>query len=551
MKLFDGVRPLTRRTAARDGMAGFNIAAMSIPQVLGYARIAGMPLATGLHTALIAPIIFALFGSSRHLVVAADSATAAILAGSVSPIAAPGSPAYVSLVTTVALLTAGLLLLARIFKLGFLADFLSRTVLVGFLAGVGVQVGVAVAGDMLGVATPARSTLVQAWQILHGLAGISIPSLIISALVIAGILIGKQRAPRAPLALLFVAAAILASRFLHLSDYGVAELGPLQGGIPRFGLPQPTWSQAVALLPVAASCFMVILAQSAATARAFAERYGERVDEDADILGLAAANAAAAFGGTFVVNGSPTQTAMAERSGARSQFAQIVFALTVLVVLVTVAGWLRDLPRCVLASIIFTIAINLIDINTLLAMRRESPGEYALALTTAAAVAAIGVEQGVLLAVVLSLLRHVRHSYKPHTAVLKFVQDVGWREEPAIPGVQSARGLLVYRFNADLFYANAARFSDEVRSLVHGAPAPLGWLVVEADAITNLDYSAARTVHVLLDDLSRRGVQVAFARVGPTLRADMDRHGISAVIGAARIFATRHDALDLVRSDAS
>jgi MFS superfamily sulfate permease-like transporter len=242
---------------------------------------------------------------------------------------------------------------------------------------------------------------------------------------------------------------------------------------------------------------------------------------------------------------------MADRAGARSQVAQIVFALTVLVVLVTVAAWLKDLPRCVLAAIIFTIAINLIDLKTLAAMRRESPGEYGLALITAAAVAAIGVEQGVLLAVVLSLLRHVRHSYQPHTAVLRQVQGGGWQEAAAVPGAQTEPGLIVYRFNADLFYANAVRFSDEVRSLVQGAPAPLRWLVVEADAITNLDYSAARTLHLLLDGLSRRGVQVAFARVGPTLRADMDRHGVTPLIGAARIFATRHDALELVRGGPS
>jgi SulP family sulfate permease len=399
---------------------------------------------------------------------------------------------------------------------------------------------------MLGVAAPSRSTPIQAWQILHGLGAVSVPTLVLSVLVVAGILIGKRLVPRAPLPLVFVVAAIIASRFLHLGDHGVAVIGPLQGGLPRFGLPQASWSQTLALLPVAASCFLVILAQSAATARAFAERYDERVDENADILGLAAANAASSLGGAFVVNGSPTQTALADRAGARSQFAQIVFALTVLVVLLTVAVWLKDLPRCVLAAIIFTIAINLIDLKTLHAMRRESPGEYMLALTTAAAVAAIGVEQGVLLAVVLSLLRHVRHSYQPHTAVLRYVQGAGWREEPALPGALSAPGLIIYRFNADLFYANAGRFAEEARSLVQGAPAPPHWLVIEADAITNLDYSAARTVLVLLDDLKRQGVQVVFARVGPTLRADMDRHGISAVIGQARIFATRHDALDLV-----
>ena len=544
-KLFAGVRPITRESAARDGLAGVTIAAMSIPQVLGYARIAGMPLVSGLYTALLAPVAFALFGSSRHLVVAADSATAAILAGSVSTMAAPGSAAYLALVTAVALLTAGLLLVARILKLGFLADFLSRTVLVGFLAGVGVQVGVAMVGDMIGVAAPSRNTLVQAWQICAGAPHLSGLTLALSLVVVAGVLIGKRFAPKAPLPLVFVVGMILASHMWGLSGHGVAVIGPLQTGLPRFGLPAIGWRQAIALLPIAASCVVVILAQSSATARAFGARYDERVDENADILGLAAANAAAALGGAFVVNASPTQTAMADRAGGRSQLAQLVFAVSVFVALLTVVGLLADLPRCVLAAIIFTIGIGLVDIKTLAAIRRESPGEWLLALTTAAAVAGLGVEQGVLLAVLLSLMRHVRHSYQPHTAVLKHAPAAGWQEQPATPGTQTAPGLIVYRFNADLFYANAFRFTDEVRSLVQGAPAPVRWLVVEADAITDLDYSAARTLRTLLQDLKRQKIDVVFARVGPALRADMDRHGVTAVVGEDRIFSTRHRALAL------
>jgi high affinity sulfate transporter 1 len=549
-RLFQAIRPLAPKTAARDGLAGLTIAAMSIPQVLGYARIAGMPLVSGLYTALLAPLAFAVFGSSRHLVVAADSATAAILSGALAGKATAGSPTYLSLVATVALLTAAMLLLARLFKLGFLADFLSRTVLVGFLAGVGVQVGVAMLGDMLGVAAPASNTVLKAWQVIAHLGDANAPTLGLSLVAIAAILVGKQFAPKAPLPLALVAAAILASRLLHLSAHGVAVLGPLRTGLPAFSLPQTSWDEAFALLPVAASCFVVILAQSAATARAFGERYEEQVDEDADILGLSAANAAAALGGAFVVNGSPTQTAMAARAGGRSQLAQVASALTVLVALVTVAGLLADLPRCVLAGLIFTIAIDLVDIRTLAAMRKESPEEWLLALFTAAAVAGIGVEQGVLLAVLISLLRHVRHSYRPHTAVMKRAPEGGWQEEPAEAGAESAPGLVIYRFNADLFYANATHFAEDVRQLVDGAPEPVRWLVIEADAITNIDYSAARILLGLIEHLRERRVRIVFARVGPTLRADMDRHGVSAAIGEALIFSTRHKALKLVQNGA-
>jgi sulfate permease, SulP family len=415
LKLFEAPRPIGGRWgAAWDFVAGVTLASMNVPQLLGYARIAGMPLVTGLYTALLVPIAFAVFGSSRHLVVAADSATAAILAGSLSRMAEPGSAQYLSLAATTALLTAGLLLLARIFRLGFLADFLSRTVLVGFLTGVGVQVAIAMLDDMLGVTVSARYTILQVWQVARGLPGLNVPTLLLSSIVVAAILGGRWLVPRIPVALMLVVAAIAASRGWDLAAHGVATIGPVRGGLPSFGFPLASLSETLQLLPVAASCFVVIIAQSAATARAFAMRYQERTDEDDDILGLAVANGAAAISGTFVVNGSPTQTAMADRAGARSQLAQIVFAGCVLVVLLALTAPLQYLPRCVLAAIVFTIAVGMVDVPTLRAMRHESPGEFKLAVITAATVAFIGVEEGLLLAVTLSLETRAPKLSTPH-----------------------------------------------------------------------------------------------------------------------------------------
>jgi len=311
-----------------------------------------------------------------------------------------------------------------------------------------------------------------------------------------------------------------------------------------------SWTEVLELLPVAASCFVMIIAQSAATSRVFAMRHHERVDEDADILGLAAANAAAGLSGTFVVNGSPTQTAMADEAGSRSQVAQLVFAGVVLLVLLYLTGPLQYLPRCVLAGIVFTIAVGMVDILGLRAIRRESPGEFYLAISAAAAVVAIGVEQGIVLAIVLSLLRHVRHSYRPHTMLL--VPDAAgrWEPTPAMPGEQTAPGLIIYRFDADLFYANDNRFVDEVRALVERAPNPVRWFIVDAGAITDIDFSAAQSVRDLLDDLASRGVNVIFARVNAFLRSDLDRHGVTAAIGGARIFKTLHEAIDAVEGGA-
>src|SRR6516162_2204865 len=427
--------------------------------------------------------------------------------------AVPAGDKYMALVGMVALLTAALLLLARIFKLGFLADFLSRTVLVGFLTGVGVQVGIAMLGDMLGVTVHARRTLAQLWEVLQALPQGNLPTLGLSALVLGGILLGNRAAPRWPFSLFAVVGTIAASAAFGFAGRGIAVIGRVPGGLPSIGLPNVSWSETVGLLPVAASCFVMIIAQSAATSRIFALRYRERVDGDADILGLSAANAAAAVSGTFVVNGSPTQTAMADRAGARSQLAQLVFAGVVLLVLLFLTGPLQYLPRCVLAAIVFTIAIGMIDVKGLRDIRRESPGEFDLAVITAAAVVAIGVEQGILLAIAISIFTHVRHSYRPHTMMLAPDAAGRWLPVPVAPGKQTEPGLIVYRFGADLFYANHNRFADDVHTLVEHAPTPVRWFIVDAGAITDIDYSAARSIRELLDDLARQRVCMVFARV--------------------------------------
>jgi len=547
--VLQGLLPFRPREAAKDALAGVTLASMNIPQVLGYTRIAGTPVVTGLYTVLLPLVGFALFGSSRHLVVAADSATAAIFSSALSRMAPVASEKYMALVGMLTLLTAGLLLLARIFKLGFLADFLARTALVGFLTGVGVQVGIAMLGAMLGIDVRSHGTLGQLWEVGAGISTLNPLTLGLSVFVVAAILIGKWLAPRFPVPLLAVVGMIAASAWLDLAGKGVAVVGAVPGGLPALRWPDVTWRETLDLLPVAASCFVMIIAQSAATSRVYGIKHRERVDENADILGIAAANAGAALTGAFVVNGSPTQTAMADDAGARSQFAQLVFAGVVAVVLIALTGPLQYLPRCVLAGVVFTIAIGMIDVKGLKDILSESPGEFMLALSTAAAVPVIGVEQGILLAIALSLVRHVRHSYRPHTMVLTPDPAGGWISTPACPGQQTRPGLILYRFGADLFYANADRFADETRALIDGAPDPVRWFIVDAGAVTDMDYSAARTLRDLFGELAAKGVSVAFGRVEPSLRSDMERHGVAAVLGEGRMFASLHAALALTSAD--
>jgi len=531
----------------RDSLAGIELSAMSIPQALGYATIAGMPAVSGFYTLFLPLLVFATFGASRYLVVSADSATAAILAGGISGMAPMASPRYVALAGLVAMLTAAMLLVARLLRLGFLADFLSRTVLAGFLTGVGFQVGIAVLGEMLGLKVQSHRTVLQVAEILRNLPQVQWPSLCLSAGVVAGVLTLHRFAPRIPGPLIAVGGAIAASALWDFAGYGIDVVGPIASGLPHPSLSGLTWKDINPLIPVAASCFVMIVAQSAATAGIYAVRHHQRPDENADLAGLAAANAAAALSGTFVVNGSPTQTAMAERSGSQSQMAQVAMAVVVSLVLLFLTGPFRYLPKCVLGAIVFLVAIHLVDVRGLRRIRLESPGEYVLAVTTACVVVLWGVEQGIVLAMVLSLLRVVRYSYRPHTAVLVQGQAGLWQLTPAVPGAITEPGLVVYRFGAVLFYANAGIFAEEIRGLARQCPSPVRWLVVDAGAITHVDYTAAHVLLELQQDLAMAGVQLAFAHVQSDLRPDLDRHHLTEALRPERIFDTLHEALQAYR----
>jgi sulfate permease, SulP family len=542
LKIFQGIRPFKPAAALRDALAGFTLAAMNIPQALGYTKIAGMPVVTGLYTLLLPLVGFAAFGSSRYLVVSADSATAAIFASGVSGMAPVASARYVALAGAVALITAAFLLLARLLQLGFIADFLSQTVLVGFLTGVGFQVGIAVLGEMLGLEISASRTLLQLTQVFRRLPQVHLPTLAVSAVVVGVLILFRRFAPRAPGPLIVVVGAIAASTFWNFGGRGIAIIGPVAGGLPHFELPAVSWRELPSLARIAASCCIMIITQSAATARIYAERHRQPLDANADLAGLSAANAMAGLSGAFVVNGSPTQTAMVEGAGAQSQVAQLGTAAVVGLVLLFLTRPLEYLPRCVLGALVFMIAMRLIKLTTLLAIRRESPGEFALALTTAGVVVGAGVEQGILLAMILSLLRIVRHSYHPHTGVMVLNQLGTWDLNPVAPGMKTEPGFVLYHFGAALFYANANRFAEEVTCLVGQPPSQVRWLIVDAEAITNLDYSAARVVLELQQILTSCGTQLGFARIRWDLRADFTRHHLTESIDPSLIFNRLHDA---------
>jgi high affinity sulfate transporter 1 len=542
-----GVLPVERSRVPADVLAGFTLAALGIPEVLGYAKIAGMPVVTGLYTMLLPMAVFAVLGSSRHLVVAADSATAAILAAALTGLAVAGSQQYVRLAGLAALLAGTMLLLARVARLGFLANFLSRTVLVGFLTGVGIQVAVGQLPDMLGITTTGRQTPARLWDTARALPHSHPADVAISIGVILIVLAARRITRRIPGPLIAVIIAIGVSHAAHLASRGVAVVGPVPRGLPTLGLPALGWHDATALLGAAVAMFVVILAQSAATSRAYAAKYEEPFSEATDLTGLAAANAAAAFSGTFVVNGSPTKTQIVDSAGGRSQLSQLTAFAVVLIVLVLLTGPLAYLPDAALAAVVFLIAVELIDVKGMRHILATRKHEFAVALLTTAAVVGLGVEYGIVLAIIASIIDHLRHSYSPLNSVLVKSPDGHWQPVPAGPGARTEEGLVVYRFGTSLYYANASRLAEDVAALAgHGGP--LRWMVIDCAAIGDVDYTASAVLFKVVEHAHQHHVHLVLSCVLGPVRQQLDRYGISKALGQNAYFDTPGQALEAFHS---
>jgi len=525
--LFQGIFPIHRSALVRDGLAGLTLAALAIPEVMGYTRISQTPVVTGLYTLLVPVVAFALLGSSRLLVVAADSATAAILAATLIDVAAPQSPDYLALTSLVALLVAAMLLVAAILRLGFLADFLSRSALIGLLTGIGIQVAAGEFGGLLGLPKQGHGALEQVLSVLGRIEMVNALALALSLMVLAVILGCARWFPRLPGPLIAVVGATLASWLLDLQHHGVAVVGTVPGGLPMVALPSFDATQLNQALITAASCFVVIVAQSAATARAYAQRHGERGNENGDLLGLAFANLGAGLTGTFVVNGSPTKTEMVDAAGGRSQIAHLTAAGVVLLVLLFFTGPLGLLPAVALSAIVFLIGFRLIDLQGMVELYHLQRNEFVIAMLTVITVALVGVMQGIALAVVLSLVDQVRHTYRPRTRL--WCPDPagrGFQTVPVAPGVFAAPGIVAYRFEANLFYANADRFLEEVLDLITLNESDIRALVIDATGIDDVDYSAAKTLLQLRHELTRRGIRLALVVSSGHLLKILARFGI-------------------------
>jgi SulP family sulfate permease len=543
MSILQGVLPIKSDQISAEIIAGLTLAAIAIPEVMGYTKISGTPVITGLYTMLIPMALFALFGSSRHLVVGADSATAAILAAGLVGLAATGTDEYLALAGILAFMAAGFLFLARIIGLGFMADFLSRTVLVGFLTGVGIQVALGQIAGMLGLKGGGHGTLQKIWNDILQLDQINLYALTIAFCVLPVMAGSKMISKKIPGALIAVIGAIVASWALDLKAH-VHVLGSVPSGLPHIGIPEVKWSWDLIqkLLPTAFAMFVVILAQSAATSRAYAARYNETFSEDTDLIGLGLANIGAGLSGTFVVNGSPTKTQMIDSAGGRSQLSLLVTALIVLFVLLFLTAPLAFMPEAVLSAVVFLIGIDLIDLKGMKKIYYQRRSEFWVAVFTTLLVVFVGVEQGIIIAILLSLIDHTRRGYRPKNAVLVPAESGIWNPKPVGSKAQALPGLLIYRFNHSMYYANTQLLSEEIMDLTNSVDSKLDWFCIEASAVDDVDYSAAETLRSIYGTLKAKEIRLVFSGSLQDVKAE-SRYGLLQLFGEDSYYDTLDDVL--------
>lgn len=525
-----------------DLVAGVTVAAIAIPESLGYAVIAGMPVQAGLYCALLPAVVFAFLASSRQLVVGADSATAAIVAAGAGAVAVVGTAQYGGAVALLGLITGALLVLMAVAKLGFLADLISQPVLTGFLAGVGVSLVIGKLPGVLGISA-SGTTWDKLVDTITGLGSIDVASAVLGLGVVLVMVLGERLWPKLPAALLAVVVFSLVGVAIDASAKGVAMVGALPPGLPSLALPAVSPGELTALLGTAASIAVVVLAQSAAVARSFGTKNGYRVDENADLVGLGAANAASGLTGGFAINGSPPRTAAGDGAGSRSQLVNLVMALVIGLLLVFGSGLFAYVPSPVLDGVVLAIGISLVKVGQLRAVGRARRAELVIALVALVVVAFVGVEQGVLLAVLLSLADRLSRQYRPWDEVLVHDGVVTDRLRRRVPQLTPDRleGVLVYRFGAQLFFENATYFEDRVEDLRRRATTPVRWLVLDAAAMEEVDFTGVGVLRRLAQELTAAGGGLVLTELSPSALETVRRTGL---IDVVRVVPRLEDAAD-------
>ncbi|QLY28610.1 sulfate permease [Nocardia huaxiensis] len=548
-RLFPGTeqfRGYERRWLRADALAGVTVAAYLVPQVMAYATVAGLPPVAGLWATLGPLAVYVFLGTSRQLSVGPESTTALMTAVALAPLAAGDPGRYAALAAILAVLVGAVCVLGAVARLGMLADLLSKPVLVGYLAG---TAGIMIAsqlGKFTGVPVDGETIPSQLRSFAAGIDELHWPTTIVATTTLAALILLGWRAPKIPGTLLAVLAATLSVAVFSLQQHGIKVVGTISSGLPVPGLSGVAAADLATLLLPALGIALVGFSDNALTARAFAARHGTRVDANRELGALGATNLAAGLSHGFPVSCSGSRTTIADVSGARTQLYSVVTLLTVLAVLFGARGVLANFPTAALGALVVYAALRLIDVAEFRRIARFRRSELVLALGTTVAVLTLGVLNGVLVAVALSILDLLRRVARAHDAIQGFVPGLaGMHDVDDYPNAKLVPGLVIYRYDAPLCFANAEDFRRRALAAVE-QPAegtPVRWFVLNAEANVEVDLTALDAVAQLRTELAARGVVFAMARVKRDLRDALDAAGLTAQIGAERLFPTLPTAL--------
>jgi SulP family sulfate permease len=533
------LRSYERSWLRGDVLAGVTVAAYLIPQVMAYAEVAGLPPVVGLWAIMGPLFVYALIGSSRQLSVGPESTTALMTALVVAPLAGGDPARYAALAAALALIVGGLCLLAWLARLGFLADLLSHPVLAGYMAGIAVFMIVSQLTKITGVPVDGESLVSDVGSFLSGLDRMHLPTLVMSAAVLAFLLFGAWLWPKAPVPLvgMLLAAGLVAA--FSLQDRGIRVVGEIPAGLPTPGLPGLALEELTALLLPAVGVTIVAYSDNVITARAFAIRNGYHVDANQELLALGTANLSAGVLRGFPVSSSASRTVIADALGNKSQLYSLVALGAVLATLLVGRTVLAAFPSAALGAIVVYAALRLIEVSEFRRIGAFRRSELVLALATTAAVLLLGVLYGVLAAVGLSILNLLRRVARPHDGVLGYVPGLaGMHDIDDYPDATLVPGLVVYRYDAPLCFANAENFRQRALAAVDASPTPVEWFMLNAEANVEIDITAIDTVEELRAELDRRGIVFAMARVKQDMRADLAAAGLVERVGDDRIFPT-------------
>jgi high affinity sulfate transporter 1 len=516
---------------------------------MAYAEVAGVAPVNGLYALLLPAVAYALLGSSRQLVVGPEGSISTLVAAAILPLALAGSSDAAELAAMLAVLVATFFAAAWVLRLGWIADYFSRPVLIGYIHGVAVVLIIGQLGKLLGLSIDASDPLAQLWEIITKLDSASGATLAVGAASLVALFSLRLLMPKLPAALLVVVVAIGLSWASDFAAHGIAVVGAIPAGLPSFEVPSPALADVVRLLPAAVGIFLVSFADEILTARSFAGKHNQSVRGSQELLAMGASSAAAGFTQGFSIGASGSRTAVNDDMGARTQIAGVFAAAAVAVILVFLTEPVQYLPKAVLGAVIVFAAVGLVEPQAWRALAAVDPVEVAIAAVTTGCVIFFGVLQALVVAVGLSMIDTVRRSARPHDAVLGWVERLGRYADVSLhPSARVTPGVVVYRLDDRLFFANARYFQGRVREAIRAASTPVRWLVLDADAITHVDATGLEALADLTKELQRREITLVLARLRTRMEDQFEAAGLLDVIRRNRLYPTVRAAVDAFES---